>query len=547
MVALVSVVLVWPAGAAAGPGRAELAFEHAGRIWSLAGDGSGRVPLTPPRTRRTWHTMPAWAPDGGELVMSRVQQHGDETGAQLVVRSAAGDVRSVTQMRPGVADLEASWSPDRRLLAFTRRAARSSSLFVLDPVTGETRTVARQPFAGRYRWIGEPRFYPDGRRLLYTRVDERRNHLRHTLEAIALDGSGRTVVARDAEGGVFSPDGSWIAFSSDRDRNGESCGENFCRYKSELYVMRADGTGARRLTRNRGFDATPSWSADGSRIAFASSRNAWRGPDSFALHSIRPDGRCLTWLTNGTPDSSRPSWRPGAGSPDPGGCGAVERKPLVDVDAREALAGLRRPVFWLGEQHRGSLLDSVYRGAAFIGYFDCGRFDPRDCMPPDLQMRTESVCSLPLARLARARWIGSSRGALAIDLSGDGIEVLTGRARVSIFRGSLEPLSSSLRRSTLRALRPLAADRPPARLARPVIPRQVARLVGSAERAWRRFATVDAGARALGISKATFRGALRFGRILRNRGPVRTAACKNRRARTTRHSEIAGPTLGWTA
>lgn len=37
---------------------------------------------------------------------------------------------------------------------------------------------------------------------------------------------------------------------------------------AELYVMRADGSGARRLTRNRLLDASPTWSPNGRRLAF---------------------------------------------------------------------------------------------------------------------------------------------------------------------------------------------------------------------------------------------------------------------------------------
>ena len=51
---------------------------------------------------------------------------------------------------------------------------------------------------------------------------------------------------------VWSPDGQKVAF----DGNGD------------LYVMNADGSGLRRLTRNPACDRGPAWSPDGRKIAF---------------------------------------------------------------------------------------------------------------------------------------------------------------------------------------------------------------------------------------------------------------------------------------
>ena len=57
----------------------------------------------------------------------------------------------------------------------------------------------------------------------------------------------------------WSPDGSRIAFVSYRDGN-----------RPEIYVMNRDGSGQIRLTDNPAIDHSPSWSPDGSRIAFVS-------------------------------------------------------------------------------------------------------------------------------------------------------------------------------------------------------------------------------------------------------------------------------------
>jgi len=70
----------------------------------------------------------------------------------------------------------------------------------------------------------------------------------------------------------WSPDGKWIAFSSDR-------GTDFLRHKfpqpgfehvqaASIYVIRPDGTGLRRFTPETEMAGSPKWSADGKRIVF---------------------------------------------------------------------------------------------------------------------------------------------------------------------------------------------------------------------------------------------------------------------------------------
>ena len=50
----------------------------------------------------------------------------------------------------------------------------------------------------------------------------------------------------------------------------------------EIYVMNADGSGEKRLTRNPSHDASPAWSPDGRKIAFI--RNL-RNPDIYVMNA----------------------------------------------------------------------------------------------------------------------------------------------------------------------------------------------------------------------------------------------------------------------
>jgi TolB protein len=148
-----------------------------------------------------------------------------------------------------------------------------------------------------------PAWSPDGARLAY--VSYRDGNAEIYL--VRPDGSGARRLTRDSGEDLspaWSPVGRRLAFASNR--SGEY----------EIYVMGADGSGARRLTRlaRPGYGSfSPAWSPDGRTIVFSS---AARTPENPELYSIRPDGRGLVRLTRTSGDAHRlgddgfPSWSP---------------------------------------------------------------------------------------------------------------------------------------------------------------------------------------------------------------------------------------------
>jgi len=121
----------------------------------------------------------------------------------------------------------------------------------------------------------------------------------HGIYVMNADGTGVTRLTSGFGdlGPSWSPDGSKIAFSSGRDGGGD-----------EIYVMNADGTGQTRLTYGlEKYAWAPSWSPDGSKIAFAST-----GLDGGWIYVMNADGSGATRLINwgsGFGDLG-PSWSP---------------------------------------------------------------------------------------------------------------------------------------------------------------------------------------------------------------------------------------------
>src|SRR5207244_12641176 len=108
---------------------------------------------------------------------------------------------------------------------------------------------------------------------------------------------------------AFSPDGTRVAFTSNRDGN------------PELYVMNRDGSNLRRITNHPAIDSTPTWSPTGTQIAFTSDRSG-----SPQIYIVGADGLgSPTRIPTTASSADRPTWPSApfkeiafAGRPGPG-------------------------------------------------------------------------------------------------------------------------------------------------------------------------------------------------------------------------------------
>jgi TolB protein len=96
----------------------------------------------------------------------------------------------------------------------------------------------------------------------------------------------------------WSPDGSKIAFNSFRDGN------------AEIYLMNPDGTNQVNITNNPGQDWWPSWSPDGTKILFQSNRDGGLAE----LYTMSADGNNQTRITNIPEGANYPAWSPFLGA-----------------------------------------------------------------------------------------------------------------------------------------------------------------------------------------------------------------------------------------
>jgi Tol biopolymer transport system component len=294
---------------------------------------------------------PAFSPDGSLIAFTGSVRRGGEEVESPVVLVVGADGTGLRALR-GTFFTEAPpiFAPDGHTIAFATlkvvgghlerlgRALSRNGPYVLigirsvDIEDGSQRMVTPWHPWGQGAVLYPSSYSPDGSTLAVTAWPFN-GSTRARAAAVRLDGSGSTLLAKNAEEPVYSPDGSRIAFI-----RVHTYLKHFPHrrkrtiIRKDLYVMRADGSGLTRLTRSpRMLEEWPSWDPSGERIAFNSYRlPAPTGkpfeipvPINTSVMQVNADGTCLTKML--TSRSRRQSLDGAAWQPGPGrGAGPIE-------------------------------------------------------------------------------------------------------------------------------------------------------------------------------------------------------------------------------
>jgi Tol biopolymer transport system component len=246
---------------------------------------------------------PAAAPSGGERVVYSSLRPGNW---DVYYFASPGSAPRRLTDHPGL-DYDAVLSPDGRWVVFTSERRGNPDLYALAIEGG----AEPQLLIDSAAMEDQVAFSPDGRSIAFVSTASGNADIYvlpfapETSQALAA----ATNVTNDPGGDFrpdFSPDGTRIAFTADRDTpvSGHPIFAFTRQREGDVYVMNRDGSAVQRLTATPDWDGSPEWSADGGTLYFYSARpREIVGPPTSPI--LGQEGGFRIWAMNADGSSPR--------------------------------------------------------------------------------------------------------------------------------------------------------------------------------------------------------------------------------------------------
>jgi len=292
------------------PGHAE--------VWTVSSDGSDQQRLFGAGIEE--NSWPAWSPDGRSLAFFRDHR--------LVVARVDGSESHEVAEGGGFV---VSWSPDGTRLVFSIGGDHDNAIWVSNADGSDAHIIHTGPEAEMPDWS------PRGDRIVFAERPDSGMNLRSALFTMDIDGGD---VRRLNDGSApyeysseqwptWSPDGSRIAFVRDQAPS-FTCGIPCWTTSYDIHLVNADGTGLVRLHEDGAEWFPPSWSPDGTSLAYSWMPATTTGPAELHVRSLLTGA--VTTLVRDVGDAV--DW-----GPAPGSMAQADLSARLSADATSVLPG----------------------------------------------------------------------------------------------------------------------------------------------------------------------------------------------------------------